>query len=71
VLPVESADPSGSAAREETLMRLLAEIRAEARARKDFATSDRIREQLGQAGVALEDGKSGTIWKIDAPTASD
>lgn len=71
VLPVESADPGGSAAREETLIRLLAEIRAEARARKDFATSDRIREQLGQAGVALEDGKSGTIWKIDAPTASD
>ena len=71
VLPVESTDPGGSAAREETLIRLLAEIRAEARARKDFATSDRIREQLGQAGVAMEDGKSGTIWKIDAPTASD
>ena len=71
VLPVESADPSGSAAREETLMRLLAEIRAEARARKDFATSDRIREQLGQAGVALEDGKSGTSWRINAPTAND
>jgi cysteinyl-tRNA synthetase len=71
VLPVESADPSGSAAREETLMRLLVEIRAEARARKDFATSDRIREQLGQAGVALEDGKSGTSWRINAPTAND
>jgi cysteinyl-tRNA synthetase len=71
VLPVESADPGGSSTREETLIQLLAEIRAEARACKDFATADRIREQLGQAGVALEDGKLGTSWKIDASTASD
>jgi cysteinyl-tRNA synthetase len=71
VLPAESGVTPASAAREEKLIRLLADIRAEARARKDFATSDKIREQLRHAGVTLEDGKLGTTWKIGAATTSD
>ena len=34
-----------------------------ARARRDFAASDRIRDELLQAGVILEDTKAGTRWK--------
>ena len=37
--------------------------RNEARAAKDFATADAIREQLGEAGVAIEDGPDGTTWR--------
>ena len=71
LLPVKSGASGASAAREEKLIRLLADIRAEARERKDFATSDKIREQLGEAGVTLEDGKSGTTWKIGPSTVND
>jgi cysteinyl-tRNA synthetase len=44
------------------LMDLVIEIRARARAAKDFATADLIRDRLGGAGVTLEDGPAGTRW---------
>jgi cysteinyl-tRNA synthetase len=37
--------------------------RAAARARKEFAEADRIRSELLEAGVILEDTKAGTKWK--------
>jgi cysteinyl-tRNA synthetase len=40
----------------------LAERRA-ARAARDFATSDRIRDELIAAGVELKDTGTGTVWK--------
>jgi cysteinyl-tRNA synthetase len=40
----------------------LAERRA-ARERRDFATADAIRMELESAGIAIEDGPSGTRWK--------
>ncbi|NMC40130.1 MAG: class I tRNA ligase family protein, partial [Bacteroidales bacterium] len=46
----------------EHLVRLLIEIRLEARARKDWATSDRIRDRLKEIGIQLKDGKEGTEW---------
>ena len=37
--------------------------RAEAKARRDFAEADRIRDELKSDGVLLEDGPSGTTWR--------
>jgi len=41
------------------VMELLIEMRKEARARKDYASSDKIRNQLLQLGIALKDEKDG------------
>jgi cysteinyl-tRNA synthetase len=40
------------------------QARAEARKNKDFALSDRIRDELAALGVALHDGPDGTQWSI-------
>lgn len=37
--------------------------RVAARARKDFAESDRIRDELAAQGIVLEDSLSGTTWR--------
>jgi len=46
------------------IQRLIAQ-RAEARAKKDWATADKIRDQLKAKGVVLEDGPEGTTWRLD------
>jgi cysteinyl-tRNA synthetase len=46
------------------LMELIIKVRADARVRKDFATSDAVRDGLQAIGVAIQDGKSGTTWQV-------
>jgi cysteinyl-tRNA synthetase len=40
---------------------LLIEIRKQAKANKDFATSDKIRNQLADMGIQLKDEKDGSM----------
>ena len=47
------------------LMELMIDLRAEARAKKDFATSDRIRDGLNELGITIEDRKDATGWRIE------
>ena len=46
--------------------------RATARAARDWQTADALRRRLLEAGIALEDGASGTTWRpaswgVDSP----
>ncbi len=43
---------------------MLIDIRKTARDNKDFATSDRIRDELLALGVQLKDGKDGTGFSL-------
>jgi cysteinyl-tRNA synthetase len=53
-----------SIAVDETRVATLIEARAAARRSKNFAESDRIRDELKQMGVVLKDTKDGTTWEI-------
>ncbi|MFZ7087529.1 cysteine--tRNA ligase [Curtobacterium sp. RRHDQ10] len=46
------------------LVERLVEERAAARTAKDFATADRVRDDLAAAGITIEDAASGTHWSI-------
>ena len=47
------------------VLQLIAEIRKDARSRKDYATSDKIRDQLLNAGIQLKDEKDGGVsWEL-------
>jgi cysteinyl-tRNA synthetase len=48
----------------DSLVQALIEQRQEARARKDFATADAIRDRLKAAGIAVEDTPSGPRWEL-------
>ena len=48
------------------VMELLIEIRKEAKSKKDFATSDKIRNELTRLGIALKDEKGGGMsWSVE------
>ncbi|RIK17242.1 MAG: cysteine--tRNA ligase [Anaerolineae bacterium] len=52
------------AEREDGLVRLLIDLRNRARANKEWATADTIRNSLKELGIVLEDRADGTIWKL-------
>ena len=45
------------------LMKLLIQVRADARKAKNFATADAVRKGLTDIGITLEDRADGTIWR--------
>lgn len=48
----------------EKVMKLVLDMRAKAKANKDFATSDEIRNKLTDAGIQVKDGKDGATWTL-------
>ena len=64
----QSSMVNGSAAREEAfgkVVDMVLALRAKAKANKDWATSDQIRDELAAAGFEVKDTKDGVTWKLN------
>ncbi|MEM9828238.1 MAG: cysteine--tRNA ligase [Planctomycetota bacterium] len=61
--PVPKLGDDSDAQLLDDVIKLLIELRKEARERKDYATGDAIRDRLKDLGVALLDKKEGTSWE--------
>jgi cysteinyl-tRNA synthetase len=61
----DQSETTVSAGLENKLIQLIADLRAEARTRKDWSTADAIRDRLIQIGVFLEDRPEGTTWRLN------
>ncbi|MDD7884928.1 cysteine--tRNA ligase [Flavivirga sp. 57AJ16] len=63
VLGLENASKSDSGTHKLSgAVDILIKLRQEARANKDFALSDKIRDELAEVGIQLKDGKDGTTF---------
>jgi cysteinyl-tRNA synthetase len=77
ILGLDPLDPawrsegdSAEASALDALVRTMITQRADARAAKDWAGADRIRDAIAAAGIALEDTADGTHWSLTgAPSA--
>jgi cysteinyl-tRNA synthetase len=59
-LKIEKSETSSSALKE--VMQVILDLRAEAKNKKDFATSDKIRDELLKHNISIKDTKEGTVW---------
>ncbi|WP_179345555.1 cysteine--tRNA ligase [Winogradskyella ursingii] len=63
ILGLEKESKSNSGAEKlASAVQILIELRKEARLNKDFALSDKIRDELAEAGIQLNDGRDGTTF---------
>ncbi len=63
VLGIEADNKStNNAEQTDGLVKMLIDVRNSARANKDFAMSDQIRDKLATLGVEIKDGKDGTTF---------
>jgi cysteinyl-tRNA synthetase len=60
----EEANGSSNQGLVDGVIKMLLQIRLEAKNNKDFATSDRIRNELASLGVIVKDRKDGFDWEI-------
>ncbi len=65
VLGLENTQESDDGSKKlDALVRILIDMRNEARENRDWALSDKIRDQLLAMGIQLKDGKEGTMYSI-------
>ena len=68
ILGLKEEKGNNNDAREEAfgkVMDMVLELRAKAKADKDWTTSDRIRDALKDAGFEVKDTKDGCVWKLN------
>ena len=68
ILGLSADNAAGNAEREESfgkVVDMVLDLRAKAKAAKDWATSDRIRNELAALGFEVKDTKDGATWKLN------
>lgn len=65
IIPAVDSASGSNGQREAGLIQILIDMRNQARKSKNFAESDRIRNELAKLGVMLEDRADGTIWRAN------
>jgi cysteinyl-tRNA synthetase len=65
ILGLKDEDSSGNTELLDDLMNTVLEIRKQARTNKDFATSDKIRDELKNIGIIIKDTKNGVEWSVE------
>ena len=68
LLGLKSEKDMNNDAREEAygkVVDMVLELRAKAKADKDWATSDKIRDELAADGFEIKDTKDGVTWKLN------
>ena len=70
LISLMNLDGSGASGAEhqalDALIHTILEQRASARAEKDWATADRMRDVLAAAGITVKDGAQGSTWSFNA-----
>ena len=68
ILGLKNSSGENNEAREEAygkVVDMVLSLRAKAKAEKDWATSDKIRDELAAAGFEVKDTKDGATWKLN------
>jgi len=65
VLGLTNESESGNSDAIDKVMQLVLELRQDARAEKNWGTSDKIRDALAAANITVKDGKDGSSWSLN------
>ncbi len=63
VLGLQMDEPDSNSASMDAVMKMVLELRAEAKKNRDFGTADKIRDDLKSAGISIMDTPDGTKWE--------
>lgn len=66
ILGLKSEKSGDSSSLVEEVMQVVLTLRGEAKAKKDFATSDKIRDELQKIQISVKDTKEGAVWSINS-----
>lgn len=65
VLGLKTEESADNSELTESLMEMILKMRADAKANKDFATSDKLRDALAAINIQIKDTKEGVTWSYE------
>ncbi len=65
ILGLKSEKAGSDSSLMEDVMQVVLALRSEAKTKKDFATSDKIRDELQKHNITIKDTKDGAVWSVN------